>query len=64
MTDSLRAVLNASETPVILLEGTRKLPVEDHARLETVATRLFHDFPHAIFRSGNAEGGASPLLGL
>ena len=51
----LCAALQAAATPVILLEGTRHLPDTDHAILQRIATRLFEQFPHAIFRSGYAE---------
>ncbi len=56
MHDSIQALLRGATNPVILLEGTRHLPVEDHSLLTNLATRLFHDFPQAVFRSGNAEG--------
>ncbi|ADH86225.1 hypothetical protein [Desulfurivibrio alkaliphilus] len=42
--------------PVILLEGTRKVPAEAAPRLISLATKLAELLPAAIFRSGNAEG--------
>lgn len=54
--DELQTILGKIEAPVILLEGTRALPVGDAAKLEAVARRLAEAFPQARFRTGNAEG--------
>ncbi len=51
LNDALRALLDAATTPVILLEGTRQLPAGEHARLQEIATHLFHAFPRALSRS-------------
>ena len=56
MGTATRDLLGAITAPVILLEGTRQLPVEERAPLEKLARTLFREFPQAIFRSGNAEG--------
>ncbi len=45
--------------PVILLEGTRKVPEEAAPHLPALAARLAELLPAAIFRSGNAEGSDS-----
>ncbi len=43
-------------TPVILLEGTRIVPSSAEAALTALGRFLARQFPHARFRSGNAEG--------
>lgn len=48
--------LSAHPRPVILLEGTRRLPAEAHEKLRAVTAWLCAEFPRAVFRSGNAEG--------
>lgn len=42
--------------PVILLEGTRKVPGNEVTRLHDLATYLASALPAAVFRSGNAQG--------
>jgi len=42
--------------PVILLEGTRKVPEQAVAALHRLAVLLAEELPKAVFRSGNAEG--------
>lgn len=42
--------------PVILLEGTRKVPEKDQLKLFNLGRFLATEFPQAVFRSGNAEG--------
>lgn len=56
MRNDIQALIGGATNPVILLEGTRHLPAEEHSMLANLATRLFHNFPQAVFRSGNAEG--------
>ena len=56
MVATLHQRLSAHPRPVILLEGTRKLPAEAHEKLRAVTAWLCAEFPRAIFRSGNAEG--------
>lgn len=45
--------------PVILLEGTRKVPDQDNQRLRALAMTLASSLPEALFRSGNAQGADS-----
>ena len=52
-------LLRASERPVVLIEGTRKLPEKDAGVLTAFARWLAETYPHAIFRTGNAEGSDS-----
>ena len=42
--------------PVILLEGTREVPVDELPKLTAFARWLAARYPEAIFRSGNAKG--------
>ncbi len=44
------------QRPVILLEGTRRLPDDARESLGRLARWLCAEFPRAVFRSGNAEG--------
>ena len=59
----LRLNLFRQERPVILLEGTRKLPQLAHAQLQRLAAWLCAEFPRAVFRSGNAEGTDTVFAG-
>ena len=56
MDASLHQHLSAQDRPVILLEGTRKLPVQAHGQLQALTAWLCAEFSRAVFRSGNAEG--------
>lgn len=56
MDSNLQQTLTNHPRPVILLEGTRKLPDAARASLVRLAHWLCARFPHAVFRSGNAEG--------
>jgi hypothetical protein len=56
LTPALTAALPQIPTPVILLEGTRRVPEELRAKLTQIARSLAEALPHAVFRSGNAEG--------
>ena len=47
------------ERPIILLEGTRKVPDEEVKGLHDLATFLSSSLPTAVFRSGNAQGSDS-----
>lgn len=49
-------LVSASQRPVILLEGTRALPDQDRATLTGFGQALAEKYPHARFRTGNAEG--------
>lgn len=48
--------INEQESPVILLEGTRDVPEKDQEHLTALGALLARELPHAIFRSGNADG--------
>lgn len=48
--------LSGHPRPVILLEGTRRVPDRLHPHLTRFAAQLADYLPHAIFRSGNADG--------
>ncbi|HCC54228.1 MAG TPA: hypothetical protein DEQ20_04790 [Desulfobulbaceae bacterium] len=50
------------ERPIILLEGTRKVPENEVNRLHDLATLLADSLPAAVFRSGNAQGSDSYFL--
>lgn len=54
--DALRAMVEASERPVILLEGTRALGDAERPALVRVGRMLAERLPRAVFRSGNAPG--------
>ncbi len=41
---------------IVLLEGTRKVPNENKEKLTEFAKKIATEFPHIIFRSGNASG--------
>lgn len=53
---TLTAVLAKTPSPVILLEGTRRVPIVELPLLSRFARLLAEALPYAIFRSGNAEG--------
>ena len=50
------SALGRHQRPVILLEGTRRLPGAAHESLARLARWLCIEFPNSLFRSGNAEG--------
>ena len=50
------SLLSGADSPVVLLEGTRELPVHEAACPTSLAAHLAHVFPHARFRTGNAKG--------
>jgi hypothetical protein len=52
----LSKLLSGTESPVVLLEGTRELPAHRAATLTALAAHLAHAFEHARFRTGNAKG--------
>lgn len=49
-------LIAASDAPVVLLEGTRQLPLPAAPLLTALAARLAQSFPKARFRTGNAKG--------
>ena len=48
--------MNEKEHPVILVEGIRALPEVDRPAVIACGVWLARTFPHAIFRTGNADG--------
>jgi hypothetical protein len=60
--DEFAASIEKIPSPVILLEGTRDLPIADRPLLTRLAEKLALLFPGAIFRSGNAPGSDSAFL--
>jgi len=57
---SLYSELEPASPPlVILLEGRRQLPANWAPRLSQLAEQLACAIPHALFRTGNAEGSDS-----
>ncbi len=50
------SVLQSSASPIVLLEGTRRVPPCRMQDLTDLAHRLASALPQAVFRSGNAEG--------
>ena len=54
--ETLSALINATDSPVILLEGRRSIPAEEYEKASAVANFLAPRFPKARFRSGNATG--------
>jgi len=51
-----KKLLTDSNRPVILVEGIRNLPESDLEKLIQFGRCLAEDFPHAVFRTGNARG--------
>lgn len=49
-------LIQSQAAPVILLEGRRSIPPTEAIQAARVARFLAEQFPHARFRSGNAEG--------
>jgi len=54
--DDVITWLSQFETPYVALEGSRTIPSEVAAKMETIAIRLVSKIPSLIVRSGNAEG--------
>lgn len=49
-------IISAAKSPVMLLEGSRNVPVEVALKMQSLAAHLMKTFPALIARSGNAEG--------
>ncbi len=49
-------MIQLKDKKVILLEGTRTVPVEDKEKLTLFAAEIAEKYPNTIFRSGNASG--------
>lgn len=54
--EQFHKLVSESEAPVVLIEGTRKLLDHDAARLSAFGKWLAENYPHARFRTGNADG--------
>lgn len=54
--EELNRLLDSTQQPVILLEGTRKLANEQFGKLVLFGEFIAKKFPHVRFRSGNASG--------
>ncbi len=54
--ENFKQAVAALSQPVILLAGSRKVPVNQQEKLVRLSTFLANEFPKAIFRSGNADG--------
>ena len=54
--ETLGALIETAEMPVILLEGRRSIPPDEYGNAFAVAEFLATRFPNALFRSGNATG--------
>jgi len=52
----IERLITAAKSPVVLLEGSRDVPVDIQRQMEALAARLMQTFPKLIARSGNAEG--------
>lgn len=52
----IKTLLSGVSLPILLLEGTRKVPDSLRPVLTATARRLAETFPQATFRSGNAPG--------
>ncbi len=57
--DAFHDIVSGNKRPVILLEGTRSLPAENHPRLVRFGSWVAALYPHAVFRTGNADGSDS-----
>ena len=54
--EDLSCIVSASEKPVLLVEGTRRLPDIEAPLLAQLGRLLAKRFPQVTFRSGNADG--------
>jgi hypothetical protein len=52
----LRAFLDTTQNPVVLLEGTRQLSEADAVHLVALGRKLATELPTVTFRTGNATG--------
>ncbi|MFA5193830.1 MAG: hypothetical protein WC740_24230 [Verrucomicrobiia bacterium] len=55
----LRAFLETTSNPVVLLEGTRQLSASESGPLVTLGRKLATELPTVTFRTGNASGSDS-----
>lgn len=54
--EQFQQLMLSHKNPVVLLEGTRDLPDSDRPKLVALAQFLATQFPHVVFRTGNASG--------
>ncbi|MCH8558210.1 MAG: hypothetical protein LAT84_10320 [Balneolia bacterium] len=54
--DEINSVISNNYSPVVLLEGRRKVLPDDAHRLTDFALRFARAYPSVIFRTGNADG--------
>jgi hypothetical protein len=54
--EKFKSVVAEVSQPIILLAGSRKVPASHQEKLIMLAAFLANEFPHALFRSGNADG--------
>lgn len=54
--DAFVQLIQKADRPVVLLEGSRDVPLEFQGQMEQLAARLMRTFPHLVARSGNADG--------
>jgi hypothetical protein len=54
--DTFTQLIAETDTPIILLEGKRKVATADKPKLVQLGRTLAQSYPHARFRSGNAPG--------
>ncbi len=54
--ENFKSAVAGVAQPVILLAGSRKVPAHLQEKLVMLAAYLANEFPHALFRSGNADG--------
>lgn len=54
--DDFKRIISAVDSPVVLLEGTRKLAGGDADCLHKFGRCLAETFPAVVFRTGNADG--------
>ena len=57
-----KRIIQATASPVVLLEGKRYIPEDCAGKAQRLATLLSRSFPNVCFRSGNAEGAAENIL--
>lgn len=57
--DEFHLIARTNARPVILVEGTRDLPERDAETLAAFSAWLAGAYPHAVFRTGNADGADS-----
>lgn len=54
--EAFNEIIMGNWRPVVLVEGTRKLPESDEPTLVAFAKWMAQRYKHAVFRTGNADG--------